>query len=101
MPFSKLNLPLKIQGGTLCLVTQYFLLSLYFECKQAEIEWIVNKVFKMIVSKYLAPEDGVERVFILGFYVNVASNMWNLRFKVLLHILMSPIFFIFFHFRLT
>ena len=46
MPFRKLNLPLKIQGGTLCLVTQYFLLSLYFECKQAEIEWIVNKVSK-------------------------------------------------------
>ena len=46
MPFSKLNLPLKIQGGTLCLVTQYFFLSQYFECKQADIEWILNEVSK-------------------------------------------------------
>ena len=46
MPFSKLNLPLKIQGGTLCLVTQYLFLSQYFECKQADIEWILNEVSK-------------------------------------------------------
>ena len=46
MLFSKLNLPLKIQGGTLCLVTQYFFLSQYFECKKADIEWILNKVSK-------------------------------------------------------
>ena len=46
MPFSKLNLPLKVQGGTLCLVTQYFFLSQYFECKHADIEWILNKVSK-------------------------------------------------------
>ena len=46
MPFSKLNLLLKIQGGTLCLVTKYFFLSQYFECKQADIEWILNKVSK-------------------------------------------------------
>ena len=44
MPFSKLNLPLKIQGGTLCLVTQHSFLSQYSECKQADIEWILNKV---------------------------------------------------------
>ena len=44
MPFSKLNLPLKFQGGTLCLMTQYFFLSQYFGCKQADIEWILNKV---------------------------------------------------------
>ena len=43
MPFSKLNLPLKIQGGTLSLVTQYLFLSQYFGCKQADIEWILNK----------------------------------------------------------
>ena len=46
MPFSKLNLPLEIQGGTLCLVTQYIFLSQYFECKQADIAWILNKVSK-------------------------------------------------------
>ena len=46
MPFSKLNLPLKIQGGTLCLVTKYFFLLQYFECKQADIEWIIKKVSK-------------------------------------------------------
>ena len=44
MPFSKLNLPLKIQGGTLCLMTRYVSLSQYFECKQTYIEWILNKV---------------------------------------------------------
>ena len=75
MPFSKLNLPLKIQWGTLCLVTQYFFLSQYFECKQADIEWILKKGAKNYRSKYLAPEEGVERVFILDFYVIVASNM--------------------------
>ena len=46
MPFSKSNLQLKIQGGTLCSLTQYFFLSQYFECKQADIEWILNKVSK-------------------------------------------------------
>ena len=100
MPFSKLNLPLKIQGCILCFVTQYFFLSQYFECKQAYIEWILNKVSKKLISKYLAPEEGVERVFILDFYVNVASNMWNLGFKGLLHIWMNSIFFIFFLFAL-
>ena len=56
---------------------------------------------KNIVFKYLALEEGVERIFILDFYVNVASNMWNLGFKGLSHILMNPIFFYFFHFCLT
>ena len=98
MPFSKLHLTPKIQGGTLCLVGQYFFLSQYFECKQTDIEWILNKVSKIIVSEYLAPEEGVERVFILDFYLNVASNMSNLGFKGLLHILINPIFFNFFIF---
>ena len=43
----------------------------------------------------------MERVFILDFHVNVASDMWSLRFKWLLHILMNPILFYFFYFRLT
>ena len=120
MPFSNLNLPFKIQGVTLCLVTQYFFLSQYFECKQADIEWILNKVSnnhrlqiprpgrggregfhirfscersKRYVEFDLAPDEGVGRVFILDFHVNVASDMWNLGFKGLLHILMNPIFF--------
>ena len=96
MPFSKLNLPLKIQGGTLCLMTQYFFLSQYFECKQADIEWILNTVSKNYCLQILRPGEGVERVFILDFYVSVASNMCNLGFKGLLHILMNPIFFVLF-----
>ena len=67
MPFSNLYLPLKIQGGTLCLTTQYFFLSQYFECKQADIEWI--SCSKIIVFKYLTLEGGGWRgVFILDFH---------------------------------
>ena len=40
----------------------------------------------------------MERVFILDFHVNVASNMWNLGFRGLLHILMNTILFYFFLF---
>ena len=77
MRFSKLNLPLEIQGGTLCLVTQYFFLSQYFECKQANIEWILNKVFKNYRLQIPRPGGGGREGFILDFYVNVASNMRN------------------------
>ena len=35
----------------------------------------------------------MERVFILDCHVNVASDMWNLGFKGLLHIIMNPILF--------
>ena len=38
----------------------------------------------------------MERVFRLDFHVNVASDMWNLGFKGLLHILMNPILLFFF-----
>ena len=41
------------------------------------------------------------RVFILDFHVNVANGMCNLGFKGLLHILMNPILFYFFHFHFT
>ena len=51
---------------------------------------------KIIVFKKLALEKGVERVFILNCHVNVASDMWNLGFKGLLHILMNPILLLFF-----
>ena len=102
MPFSKLNLPLKIQGGTLCLMTQYFFLSQYFKCKQAYIEWILNKVSTKLSSPNTSRRRrGVERVFVLDLYVNVASDMWNLGFKGLLHILVNPIFLYFFHFSFT
>ena len=43
----------------------------------------------------------MERVFRLDFHVNVASDMWNLGFKGLLHILMNPILFYYFYFRVT
>ena len=82
-------------------MTKYFFFSHYFECKQADIEWTLNKVSKIIVFKYFAPEKGVERVFILDFHVNVANDMWNLGFKGLLHILMYSILFYIFHFHFT
>ena len=63
MPFSKLNLPLKIQGGTLCLVTQNFFLSQYFECRQADIEWILNKVAKNYRLQIPRPGGGGWRGF--------------------------------------
>ena len=80
-----------------------FFLSQYFECKHADIEWILNKVsLKIIVFEYLALEEGgVERVFILDFHVNVARDLRNLGFKGLLHILMSPILLFFIYFCLT
>ena len=67
MPFNKLNLPLKIQGGTLCLVTQYFFLSQYFECKQADIEWILNKVSTNYRLQIPRPGGGGREVFHIRF----------------------------------
>ena len=67
MPFSKLNLPLKIQGGTLCLVNQYFFLSQYFECKQADIEWILNKVSKNYYLQIPRPGGGGGEGFFIRF----------------------------------
>ena len=70
-----------------------FFLSQYFECKQADIEWILNKVSKNYCLLIPCPgEGGVGRVFIFDSIVNVANNMWNLGFKGLLHILKNPIF---------
>ena len=70
MPFSTLNLPLKIQGGTLCLVTQYFVLSQYFECKQADIEWILNKVSKNYRLQIPRSGGGGRE----GFYIRFLCN---------------------------
>ena len=59
-------------------------------------------VLKLLFSNILPLRRGVERVFILVCHVNAASDMWNLGFKGLLHILMNPIIiYIFFCFRLT
>ena len=38
----------------------------------------------------------MKRVLRLDFHVNAASDMWNLGFKGLLHILMNPILFLLF-----
>ena len=73
MPFSLLNLPLKIQGGTLCLVTQYFFLSQYFECKQADIEWILNKVYKNYRLQKRRPGGGGR----LGFHIRFVCKCSN------------------------
>ena len=67
MPVSKLNLRLKIQGGTLCLVTQYFFLSQYFECEQADIEWILNKVSKNYRLQIPRPGGGGGEGFHIRF----------------------------------
>ena len=56
------------------------------------------RCLKIIVFKYLAPEKGVGRVFILDFHASVANDMWNLGFKGLLPILIYPILFYFFSF---
>ena len=69
----------------------FFLLQ-HFENKQIlNGYWI--RCLKIIVFKNLAPEKGVERVFIFDFIVNLANDMWNLEFKGFLHILMNQIFF--------
>ena len=73
MPFSKLNLPLKIQGGGAHMVDYLmFFLSQYFECKQADVGWIFNKVSKNYCLQISCPGEG--------------------GLKGLLHILMNPIF---------
>ena len=74
MYFSKLNLPLKIQGGTLCLVTQYFFLSQYFECKQADIEWILNKVSKNYSLQILRPGGGGREGFHIRFLCKLSKQ---------------------------
>ena len=95
MPFIKLNLPLKIQGGTSCLVTQYFFLSQYFGCKQAAIEWILHKVSKNYCLQIPRPGGGGREGFYIRFLRKRSGQYGNLGFKGLLHLLMNPIFFFF------
>ena len=67
MPFSKLNSPLKIQEGALCLVIQYLILSQYFECKQADIEWILDEVSKNYRLQIPRPGGGGRENFHIRF----------------------------------
>ena len=49
-------------------MTHYFFQPQYFECKQADIEQINNKVSKKLLSlKNPAQEEGVERVLFIWF----------------------------------
>ena len=69
MPFSKLNLQLKIQGVHM-FDDPLFFLSQYFECKEADNEWILNKVSKNYCLQISRPgEGGVGRIFISDFHV--------------------------------
>ena len=82
-------------------MTRYFYQPQYFECKQADIEWINNNVSKKYCLKIFRPErggGGVERVYISGFHIHVAMEMYKWGFKGLLHALMNPIFFFNFSF---
>ena len=48
-------------------MTQYLLLSQYFECKQADIEWILNKVSQNYCLQTSRSGEGGGRVFIIRF----------------------------------
>ena len=65
---------------------KYLFLSQYFVCKQADIEWILNKVSTDYRGQISRPGEGGGECF--HFHVNVANDMWNLGFKglYLLHI---------------
>ena len=68
MPFNKLNLLPKIQGGTYIFDDPKFFLSQYFKCKQADIELILNKVSKnYCLQLSLAPEKGGGEGFHIRF----------------------------------
>ena len=61
----------------------------YFECKQADIDYINHKVSK----KILPQRKGVKRVFISGLHIHVAWEACNFLFKGLLHVLNNPNFY--------
>ena len=53
-------------------MTQYFFLSQYSECKQADIEWILNKVSKNYCLQISRPgEGGGERFHIRFSYIDI------------------------------
>ena len=64
MSSRKLNLPLIIHGVHM-FDDQLFFQPQYFECKQADIEQINNKVSKKLLSP--PGERGVERVLFIWF----------------------------------
>ena len=48
-------------------MTQYFFLSQYFVCKQADIEWILNKVSKNNCFQISRPRGGGGKDFHIRF----------------------------------
>ena len=64
MPFSKLNIK-----GVHKFDDPIFFLSRYFECRQADIEWILNKVSKNYYFQISRPgEEGEE-----GFHIRFSK----------------------------
>ena len=69
-------------------MTKFFFLSQYFECKQADIEWILNKLstdYRLQISR---PGKG-------GFDIRFSCKRSKryVEFNGLLHILINPILF--------
>ena len=58
----------------LCLVTQYFFLSQYFECKQEDIEWILNKVSKNYRLQIPRPGGVGREGFYIGFLCKLSKQ---------------------------
>ena len=48
-------------------MTKYFFLTQYFECKQADIEWILNKVSKKYCLQISRPGEGGGEGFHIRF----------------------------------
>ena len=69
-------------------MTQYFSLSQYFQCKQADIDCMIIKVSKSpCLQKSRSGGGGavvVGRVYVFGFYIHVLCETCNLGFKGLL-----------------
>ena len=99
--FTKLKLLLKIQGGTNVWWPSIFSFRNILSANKQILKGYWIRCLKNIVFKYLAPQKGVGRVFIFDFIVNVASDMWNLGFKGLLHTSTNHIFFYFLYFFFT
>ena len=73
---------------------QVFFLSEYFECKQSDIEWILNKVSKNYCLQISRLTEGGGKGFHIRFSCKRSKRY--VGFKGLLHILTNHIFFFFF-----